>query len=323
MHHFCTYFDNNYLPRALCLLDSLERHCSDFTIYMLCLDETALEGIRSLGKSNVLPIDLATLETAVPGLLPTKKERSTIEYYFTCGPAFIEFVVNQNSSIEIITYLDADLYFYSNPDPLFKAFEGHSIGVVGHHLPDFRKGTRQGLYNVGWISFRRDEEGMACLRRWREQCLEWCFDRHEDGKYADQLYLDEWPRLYSAFYEFIHHGANVAAWNVGDYSFSQRDGRVFVDNDVLIFYHFHGFKKIAPNIYNTGLWLYFKPPHPVLKRFVFSEYIEKLEHYSSDQNPTTSLRMYRPRFYFLKLLYRCVIGILFRQYIFVFRKRVY
>lgn len=323
MRYFCTYFDMNYLPRALCLLDSLERHCREFTIYMLCLDEHCLERIKGLRRAHVKPITLSEVEAATPELKTVKAERSKIEYYYTCGPAYIRYIIYRNPSIDFITYLDADLYFFNDPEPLFEAFNGHSIGVVGHHLPEFRKNMKEGLYNVGWINFRRDTDGLECLDWWRQQCLDWCYDRHEDGKYADQLYLDHWPRLFNGFYEFVHHGANVAAWNVGDYDFSYRDGEVYVDNDPLIFYHFHGFNKIAPHIYNTNLFLYLKPPHRVLKKYAFAEYIIQLERYSVDKNPTESIRKYRSRNHVLKWITRCAIGFLFRQYIVVVGDRVF
>lgn len=322
MFHFCTYFDNNYLPRGLCLLDSLERHCPEFTLTVLCLDDLCMERIRGLNRDNVFAASLAELEAANPELLAVKGDRNRLEYYYTCGPCFIRDSLNREPGIDLITYLDADMYFYSDLQPLFDAFEGRSIGVVGHNLPEFRVSIKTGLFNVGWISFRRDADGMACLNRWRTQCIEWCYERYEEGKYCDQLYLDEWPTLYNGFYEFTHHGANVASWNVGNYRFSLREGQVFVDDDPLVFYHFHGFKKIAPNIYNTNLFLNLKPPHPVLKRRVFAEYIERLEDNSAGQNPTASIRNYRPKFHYLKLAYRYAVGFIFRQYIFVHRGRV-
>jgi hypothetical protein len=322
MYHFCTYFDNNYLFRGLCLLDSLEQHCPEFTLTVLCLDEICIEKIRELKRSNVFPLSLIELEAANPELLKVKSERNRLEYYYTCGPAFIGYVLERQTDIDLITYLDSDLYFYSSPKSLFDAFIGHSIGVVAHNLPEFRKKINTGLFNVGWISFRRDKDGMACLDRWRYQCIEWCFERFEEGKYADQLYLDEWPNLYSGFYEYTHHGANVASWNVKDYRFSFRDGQVFVDNDPLVFYHFHGFKKISKNVYNTNLFLNLKTLSPVLKKYVFAEYIEKLECYSLGQNTTSSIRTYRPKFHYLKLVYKYFIGIIFQQYIFLYKGRV-
>jgi len=322
MYYFCTYFDTNYLPRALCLFDSLERYCSAFTIYVLCLDEICYERVKKLDRPYVVPVSIEQLEAADYELLATKGHRSRVEYYYTCGPAFICYLMENYSRIEVITYLDADLYFYNSPEPLFEAFEGHSIAVARHHLPQFRKNVRQGKYNVGWINFRRDADGLACLNWWRERCIEWCYERYEDGKYADQLYLDHWPELFKGFCEFTHHGANVAGWNAGDYHFSYHDGQIYVDDDPLIFYHFHGFKKIARRIYDTKLGLTFRPPNRILKQYVFSDYIQCLKRHSEGQNPTASIRRYRPKHYILKTLIRCVIGIVFRQYIFEFNDRI-
>ena len=190
MYYFCTYFDINYLPKALCLLESLKRHCASFRIYTLCLDDACLERVKALNWPNIVAIGLAELEMAVPELAAVKEHRTRIEYYYTCGPAFIRYVMDLDPEIDFITYLDADLYFFNDPEPLFEAFQGHSIGVVGHHLPEFRKKhIPQGCYNVGWINFRRDVDGLSCLEWWYNRCLEWCYARLEDGKYGDQLYL--------------------------------------------------------------------------------------------------------------------------------------
>ncbi len=322
MLHFCTYFDSNYMPRGLCLLDSLERHCPEFTLTVLCLDDLCLERIKGLKRGNVFPVSLPELEAADPELLAVKDHRNTLEYYYTCGPSFIRYALNCSPGTNLITYLDADIYFYSNPRPLFDALEGHSIGVVGHNLPEYRGKSKTGVFNVGWLSFRRDEDGMACLDRWRTQCIDWCHERFEEGKYCDQLYLDEWPNLYSGFYEFTHHGANVAPWNVGRYRFTLINGQVFVDEYPLVFFHFHGLRKIAPNVYNTNLFMTLKPMDHVLKRCVFCRYIERLEHNSDGQDPTTSIRAYRPKWHYLKLVYRYGVGLIFRQYIFVYHGHV-
>ncbi len=305
------------------MIDSLNRHCENFKIAVLCLDDVCYNILSSLNISNIITVRIQELEKRYPMLLTVKENRTRLEYYFTCGPSFIHYSLNLFIDCDLITYLDSDLYFYNSPKPLFDGFKNYSIGVVGHHLPDYRRETRQGIYNVGWLNFRRDDEGMACLDLWQRQCIEWCYDKLENGKYADQLYLDEWPNLYSRFYEFTHHGANVAPWNVGDYDISLHDGQVYINNDPLIFYHYHGFKKVTSHIYNTNLWLNFKSPHPILKKYVFTEYIQKLEFFSSGKNPTESIRSYKSKFHFFKLFYKCLIGILFRQFIVVYRNRIF
>lgn len=321
MRYFCTYFDINYLPKAMCMLDSLEKYCPAFTMYVLCLDEGCFHQIESMNHVSVVPIKLIELEERFSYLGEVKQSRSQIEYYYTCGPVFLKYVIEINPEIDILTYLDADLYFFHSLEPLYEAFEGYSIGVVGHHMPEFRTSNRRsnkfGLYNVGWISFRRDKNGLSCLEWWRDRCVEWCYDRYEDGKFADQLYLNQWPELFDGFYEFVHHGANVAAWNVADYKFSYRDGMVYVDDDPLIFYHFHGFKRVSNRIYNTNLGLSFKKPDPVLRKNVFLKYIKCLIFNSRGLDPTAGIRSYKTSYYLFKVVVRFVLGIVFGQYIYV------
>jgi len=277
--------------------------------------------VKGLERPYIIPIGLPELEAAVAVLSPLKYERSQVEYYFTCGPAFIYYVMEQYQEIDILTYLDADLYFFSNPQPLFDLFKGHSIGAVPHILSQHHEKVphaNYGKYNVGWLIFRRDVDGLACLKWWQDRCIEWCYERLEDGKYADQLYLERWPELFNGFYAFDYHGANVGAWNVGDYQLSIRNNKVFVDDDPLIFYHFHGFRKISNNIYNSNMALTLKSPSSILKHNVFTEYINLLEQYSTGQNPTASLRNYRSKS-FLRNIIRFVLGLIFRQYILVIK----
>src|SRR5207237_1146927 len=84
----------------------------------------------------------------------------------------------------------------STIEPLFEEMQAKSIAIIAHRFSDaFRKWEWNGIYNVGWVTFRRDDNALSCLRWWREQCIEWCYDRIEDNRFADQKYLDDWPTL--------------------------------------------------------------------------------------------------------------------------------
>lgn len=326
MRYFCTYLDGNYLARGLALYASLERVCPEFQLWILCHDVYSEHELRQRKMLRAVPMGVADLETVVPELLLVKPHRNNVEYYYTCGPSFMAHILNTHDEVDILTYLDADLFFFDSPEPLFTALKGHSIGVVGHHLPQYRKNHKEGLYNVGWVSFRRDNHGLSCLKWWRDRCLYWCYERFEDGKYADQLYLDNWPIMFKGFYEIVHKGANVAPWNVQDYRFHERDGRVYVDEMPLIFFHFSGFKQINSWLYNTNLGLTFRSPGRVLKRFVFLPYILELLKQMPAVPATASIRKKYLRSVWLQTLRtitRILIGIIFRQYIVVADKKVY
>lgn len=326
MIYFCTYFDENYLPRAMAMYDSLLSHCSRFHIFMLCFDDKSADYLRSQNLKQATIITQHEFEKGDSSLIATKSGRSRLEYYYTCGPSLPLYVLRNNPEIDLITYLDADLLFYSDPQPLIDEIDGYSIGITVHNFPEYRPEPKEGKYNVGWLSFRRDDNGIACLEWWRKRCLEWCYERFENGKYADQLYLDQWPKLFNGVKVLEHKGANVAAWNVGDYAVYEKKGQVMISGFPLIFYHFHGFKQISRTIYNTNLGLTFKPPSKLLKEKVFKPYIDELNACSINNQTTASIRVKRLRPKWIQMLrtfVRIIIGLVFRQYVFVYKNRIY
>jgi len=135
------------------------------------------------------------LEAGDPELAAVKGTRSRVEYYWTATSALLCQIIKRQPDIGLLTYLDADLYFFSSPLPLYRELAQGSVLIVGHRFaPAYRYlESIAGRYNVGLLMFRADERGQQVLDWWRARCLEWCYDRPEHGKYGDQKYLDEWP----------------------------------------------------------------------------------------------------------------------------------
>tara|TARA_R110001592_G_scaffold295594_2_gene565687 strand:- start:34428 stop:35435 length:1008 start_codon:yes stop_codon:yes gene_type:complete len=255
MYYFCTYFDSNFLVTGLSLYRSLQEQCPRFKLWVLCLDDECFDVLSSGDYPNLVAVQLSDLESSDLQLAEARKNRSLIEYYFTCTASFSLYLLRHFKEIDLITYLDADLYFFSDPAPVYEELMGSSIGIIEHRFPEsMKKLERYGVYNVGWVSFRRDEAGLACLELWREQCIDWCYDRLEAGRFADQKYLDSWPHLFDAVRVIQHKGANLAPWNVARYTVGEKCDLVTVDDQPLIFFHFHGLKKVSGlPLYNTGL----------------------------------------------------------------------
>jgi hypothetical protein len=293
---------------------------------MLCFDALSVERIISLNLAHATVIPLEMLEKGDEQLSAAKHNRTRLEYYYTCGPSLPLYILKTFSHIEIITYLDADLFFFSDPACLIDELNGYSVGITVHNFPEYRKPPATGKFNVGWLSFRRDENAIRCLLWWRERCIEWCYERFENGKYADQLYLDKWPTLFKGIKVLNHKGANVAAWNVADYDIYIKNNTVMVSGYPLIFYHFHGFKQITRFIYNTNLGLTFKPPSKILKQKVFKPYIDALKSCNVYNNSTSSIRVKRLRPSWIQLLRnfaRIIIGLIFRQYVLIYKNKIY
>jgi hypothetical protein len=245
MNNFCTLFDSGYLIKGVAMLKSLARFCPGARVYVLCMDARAQEILEALALPGVVCIPLADIEDAA--LLEAKKDRSIAEYCWTLTPCLPWHVLRHNPDIDFITYVDADLLFYSTPQPLFDEIGDSSIVIIEHRFtPSLKKELEvNGRFCVEWVGFRRNEEGMACLSRWREQCIEWCHDRLEDLRFGDQKYLDEWPDRYRSCHILQHVGAGVAPWNYAQYAFGEDSaGHITVQGAPLIFYHFHQFKLL-------------------------------------------------------------------------------
>ena len=243
--YFCTLFDSNYLLKGVAMLRSLKRHCPAAHVFVLCLDEQTQTLLGKLALSDVTLIRLSDLED--DDLLEAKKHRGIAEYCWTLSPCLPWYVLQHNPHVEFITYLDADLLFFSAVEPLFDEIAGSSVAIIEHRFtPRLKDREVNGRFCVEWVSFRRDEEGMACLSRWRGQCIEWCFYRLEEGRMGDQKYLDEWPERYPSCHILQHLGAGVAPWNYAQYSFGKdRCGGITVEGASLIFYHFHQFQMLS------------------------------------------------------------------------------
>ena len=240
---YCTLFDSNYLIRGLALYRSLSQVSESFILYILCMDDESFSILNEMNLDSVRLITLTEFEDK--DLLSIKNERSVAEYCWTCAPCLPSYIFAKQHEVSFLTYLDADLLFFSSPEAIYDEIGSASSVIVPHRFSEkFSESVVNGKYNVQWVSFRRDENGLATLRWWRDRCIEWCFYRLEDGKMGDQKYLDYWSEKFSGVHELEHIGAGLAPWNYSNYLISQKVGDIYVNELPLIFYHFHGYKAL-------------------------------------------------------------------------------
>lgn len=276
--HFCTYFDHRYLAQGLALHASLSAVCESFTLWVLALSEEAERILAAAKLTNLRVMPLHALETYDPDLRASRANRSLVEYYFTCSPCLPRYLLNEQTDMHEVTYLDSDLYFFSSPEPVFDEIGAASAAITPHRFtPDSaRSHARYGLYNVGWLTFRDDGDGRACLEWWRERCIEWCFDRVEADRYADQKYLDRFQALFKSVHAIAHPGANLAPWNLANHEVDWRDDAVRVDGRELVFFHFQGLRRLSDGWYDSNLTGYGARLTPAVRDHIFRPYLQAL-----------------------------------------------
>lgn len=254
MHSFCTLFDSNYLTRALAMYHSLDETGEDFILYAVCFDDLAYQILLKFDLPKLVVISLEEFES--DALQAIKNQRTAGEYCWTCTPHVIRYVLD-TYGLPVVTYLDADLCFYEKPSILLQEFEksGASVLITSHrYTPQYDQSETSGIYCVQFMTFNADEHGLTVLQWWQERCLEWCYNRFEDGKFGDQKYLDDWLERFDGVHVLCHLGGGVAPWNIQQYRLSEQAGKLYVDDFPLIFYHFHGYKHYSDNVHELGAY---------------------------------------------------------------------
>jgi hypothetical protein len=297
---YATYFDSAYLARGLACLESLRR-CSAVPprLLVLALDESSAHALGHLGtkfgldRLEILP--LAELEALYPELARAQGDRSRIEYYFTLTPFLCAEALKRTALNERAVYVDADLFFYADPQIALSAAGRASVAIVEHRFPQALAHLADcyGRFNVGWNAFLASEDASACIARWQQQCLLWCADLPNSGRFADQKYLDTWSQEISSLTIVTHPGVNLAPWNVARHKLSESgDNKVLVDGEELVFFHFHSLQSVGPTLYvadfgtTDGI-------NDLLCRCVYAPYLRQLDSIENTIGCETSIAMLR------------------------------
>jgi hypothetical protein len=296
MLHFCTLFDANYLSRGLVTYESLmSATMGQFHLYVFAFDDKCFEVLTQMKLRNVTIIPLSEFEDK--DLLAIKPTRTQGEYCWTCTSSTILYCLKKYDIPHCI-YIDADMYFFENPQVLVDEMaETDSVLITEHrYTPQYDKSKLSGIYCVQFMLFKNTEEGLTVLNWWRDRCLEWCFNRHEDGKFGDQKYLDDWTTRFKGIHVLSNLGGGLAPWNVQQYDFNVQDGEtqgVIKDNFTKlyfnkaffqaqgramftpVFFHFHGVK-----LYENGAAIY-APRMYILtntvRQLFYVPYLQKLQ----------------------------------------------
>lgn len=259
MHYYCTLFDSNYLTRGLAMLESLTQHSQDFHLYIVAFDEIAYQVLTSISHPCTTVISMQDFQDQE--LLAIKPTRTRGEYCWTCTPSVILYCI-ETFSLPHCTYLDADLYFFSDPSILVDEMQDKSILITSHrYTPCYNQEKTSGIYCVQFMTFYADKNGMEALHWWRNQCIQWCFARFEDGKFGDQKYLDDWPKRFKGVHVLENLGGGLAPWNI----------QQFVDI-APIFYHFHHLNFIGEDKVDLGPYTL---PQTIIKT-IYTPYIRHL-----------------------------------------------
>lgn len=290
MLKFCTLFNTTYLSRGLAMYRSLEQHCGDFHLYIFAFDAHCFEALSNMELPHASIISLREFENE--NLLSVKAERTAQEYCWTSASSTIKYCID-TFNLDHCTYVDADLLFFSNPKVLIDEMGEKSVLITEHrYTPIYDQSSTSGIYCVQFLTFKNTTEGMEVLNWWVAACLEWCFNRSEDGRFGDQKYLDNWAERFPCVHVCQHLGAGIAPWNVQQYAFKTKSGKMLginlSDNQQFeaVFYHYHGFRYTVNNSYMLAPALYRLDRNQI--KHIYKHYVRALSAAEKQINTTVN-----------------------------------
>ena len=262
MEHYVTLFDSAFLPQGVALHRSMQAHAGPYTLWVLCMDDTAHDVLTRLALPNARLLKLADVET--PELARARASRTRVEYCWTLTPFTPKFVLDAEPAARRVTYVDADLWLMRNPAPVFEELEasGKQVLITEHAFaPENDKSAENGRFCVQFMTFARGAGAERVRAWWAERCLEHVSEQSGDGRFGDQKYLDDWPERFASEVHVLRHMEwTLAPWN------ATRFPHLFG-----VMYHFHGLRLLADWRVNLGEY----PLPPTVVTHVYEPYLRQ------------------------------------------------
>jgi hypothetical protein len=245
MIHIVTLFGLNYTSRGLAMMQSIQKTSNARIKYtVLAMDDSTFQFLNSLKIDRLTVIHFRDFpDSEFQSLVQVRPFR---ELCWTAASCLVSHIFRTDKESDFIVYVDSDCYFYSDILEMTTNWDVKSnIFVHEHRYSPSRKSWENsaGRFNVGVVGFRgKSDEAQECLERWRCQVLAMCELNPDKGLCGDQGYLNEWPDLYPGLQIMTGAGEGAAPWNVEPLLARKNKGDVLVDQQKLIFYHFHSLR---------------------------------------------------------------------------------
>jgi hypothetical protein len=249
MHRsYCTLFDRSYLFQGVALHDSLVATTSDFTLYALAMDNEAFAMLSKLGRDSLVPVHIGDLLTDEISAVRARTTHG--QFCWVSQPLICQYLLDQHG-LDMVTYLESDSYFFSDPEVLFRELGGDSVSLVPHNFStEFDNTGTAGRFCVQFNAFRNDERARAVLDDWRRANFR--YDKSAPGTYPGQTCIDAWPASFPGVKIIEHRGAGVAPWNVRGYRLGNFGGTPTVDGMPVVFFHYHQYGRLRSGAHELG-----------------------------------------------------------------------
>ncbi|WP_052447403.1 glycosyltransferase [Clostridium polynesiense] len=277
IHNYCTIISRDSLYQGLILYNSLKLHDEDFCLFIICMQEEVKELLELMNLESAKIIDLRDIEEYDEELSSIKDQRNSKEYAWTCKSSIMLYLFEKQFFIDHIIYIDSDVEFFSSTEAIYKEFKDASVLLTRErfYIQDNESWYNQyGIYNGGFMAFKRDKNAFEALKWMREQCIKWCFNKVENNLYGDQKYTKDWTERFNGVKISENLGINTTAWYAHACVLEEENKNKLINNTPIIFYHYNGFTMYNENEFE--LCIFIKLPKKLIN-LIYIPYIKKLK----------------------------------------------
>lgn len=246
-----TIVAKNYFARAITLSDSVKKTHPDMPFYIFLSDEIE-------DKDNIIQRKIPVIEAKDLGIT---KWRDMAFYYnlleLSCAikPFCFQYLF-QNFKFEKIIYFDPDIYVYSSLNTIMDELNDKYM-ILTPHLTNMNLSGQGamledsflfvGAFNLGFIALRMCPKIEQFLVWWGERLVDRGFVDLHDALHVDQKWMDVIPGLLGEKVSISRDpGLNAAQWNMHERQLSCYDGKYFLNERPLVFFHHTSFDPHNP-----------------------------------------------------------------------------
>jgi lipopolysaccharide biosynthesis glycosyltransferase len=245
----------NYLAQARTLRDSLKSTNPDVHFFVGLvdrLDNVTFEGafVPDFPLVEIHKIGIDGFDDMCARYNITELNTAVKPFYFT-------YFFNQYPEATKVIYFDPDIIVYQPLTELLENLDTHEAVLTPHLLtpindrltPNELHHLNTGVYNLGFVAFRKSAETIAFIQWWEEKLRYECLIDLCNGLFVDQNWMNFLPIFIQNTHIERHPGYNAAYWNMHERTFGIVNGEVFVNQGhPLIFFHYSGYDPAQPSL---------------------------------------------------------------------------
>jgi hypothetical protein len=230
--------------------------------------------LEKMELSNVTLISMKNIENEDWELANIKSTRNDKEYIWTSKASILLYLLNHFSELDHIIWLDGDTAFLSDTQPIFDEWGNYSVFLTEEQYKGEYEWLSKiyGVYNTGFMGFKRDQNALRCLQWFREKLIEWCFDKPEKGRWSDQMYVNDWVTRFVNVGVAGNLGINANLYISSQNTVTKEDDNLYINGDKLILFHYYGFKYFNGNEFDLCAHGHF-PTNQIIQ-WIFVPYIQ-------------------------------------------------